>query len=199
MSELLKVQLEDENGNVYYLHTSADVVFCEDGQSVSSKLTNTIEATNKKIDKTAIVQNATTTATDKVPSAAVAKNLQDQITENKNELSTINSALETERQEKSVSEYLPTLILYRDNRTVYFRCVGYSKQAMQAGQDYQFGTLPIGFRPNGQIIKYETYNSQGSECGVTINADGTASIRFFDAIPAQTGMNINFCYVAKKS
>lgn len=192
MSELLKVQLEDENGNVYYLHTSADVVFCEDGQSVSAKLANTIEKANSKIDKTAIVQNAVTADTDKVPSAAVAKDLQNQIKE-------LNSALETERQEKSVSEFLPTLVLYRDNRTVYFRCVGYSQQAMQANQEYQFGTLPVGFRPNGQIIKYETYNSQGHECAVTINYDGTASIRFFDAIPAQTGMNINFCYIAKKT
>ena len=37
-------------------------------------------ALSLKFDKSNIVQNATTTATDKVPSAAVAKNLQDQIT-----------------------------------------------------------------------------------------------------------------------
>ena len=73
MSELLKVQVQDEEGNIYYMHTSADVVFCEDGTTVEAKL-------NGKFDKTNIVQNAATAAADKVPSAAVAKNLQDQIT-----------------------------------------------------------------------------------------------------------------------
>ncbi len=73
MADKLKVELQDENGNIYYLHTSADVVFCEDGTTVEAKL-------NGKIDKADIIQNATTAATDKVPSAAVAKNLQDQIT-----------------------------------------------------------------------------------------------------------------------
>lgn len=72
MAEVLKIQVEDENGNIYYLHTTADVVFCEDGKSVQEKM-------GEKIDKSAIIQNATTVATDKVPSAAVVKNLQDQI------------------------------------------------------------------------------------------------------------------------
>lgn len=39
------------------------------------------DALTLKLDKSQIVQNATTAATDKVPSAAVAKNLQDQITQ----------------------------------------------------------------------------------------------------------------------
>lgn len=74
MSEILKVKVQDENGNVFYIHTSADVVFCADGTSVQDRL-------GQKLDKSAIIQNATTAATDKVPSAAVAKNLQDQITQ----------------------------------------------------------------------------------------------------------------------
>ena len=72
MAEKLKVQVQDENGNVFHIHTSADIVFCEDGASVEAKL-------GQKIDVSNIVQNAATAATDKVPSAAVAKNLQDQI------------------------------------------------------------------------------------------------------------------------
>lgn len=39
------------------------------------------DALTLKLDKSQIVQNATTAATDKVPSAAVVKNLQDQITQ----------------------------------------------------------------------------------------------------------------------
>lgn len=38
MSNVLKVQVQDEAGNIYYLHTSADIVFCEDGTSVEEKL-----------------------------------------------------------------------------------------------------------------------------------------------------------------
>ena len=73
MAEKLKVELQDENGNIYYLHTDASVVFCEDGKTVESKLALTVNESD-------IVNNATTAATDKVVSAAVAKNLQDQIT-----------------------------------------------------------------------------------------------------------------------
>lgn len=79
MAEKLKVQVQDEKGNIYYQHTSADVVFCEDGESVETKLSQKFDAAN-------IVQNATTAATDKVPSAAVAKNLQDQITQQNTKL-----------------------------------------------------------------------------------------------------------------
>ena len=73
-AEKLLVELYDAYGNKYYLHTDASVVYCSDGETVESKLA-------KKIDKTAIVQNASTNATDKIVSAAVAKVLQDQITE----------------------------------------------------------------------------------------------------------------------
>lgn len=38
MAKTLKVQVQDEAGNIYYLHTSADIVFCEDGKSVEEKL-----------------------------------------------------------------------------------------------------------------------------------------------------------------
>lgn len=80
MAEKLLVQLEDSVGNIYYLHTSADVVFCEDGISVQTKLA-------QKIEKADIIQNATTASTTKVVSASVAKNLQDQINEQNTNLS----------------------------------------------------------------------------------------------------------------
>lgn len=114
MADKLLVELHDEEGNIYYLHTDASIVFCEDGQSVADKLVKMKGATataagasgfvpapaagaqgkylcgdgtwqtptdNTKIPTANIVQNATTAATDKVPSAAVAKDLQDQITQ----------------------------------------------------------------------------------------------------------------------
>ncbi len=86
MSEKLKVQVQDENGNIFYIHTSADIVFCEDGTSVETKL-------GQKIDFANIVQNATTAATDKIPSAAVAKNLQDQITQQNTKIENFHGSI----------------------------------------------------------------------------------------------------------
>ena len=48
MAEILKGEWTDENGNVYYLHTSADLVFCADGKTVEQKM--------KKLD--GIAENA---------------------------------------------------------------------------------------------------------------------------------------------
>ena len=84
MAEKLLVQLEDSDGNIYYLHTSADVVFCEDGTSVQTKLA-------QKIEKADIIQNATTASTTKVVSASVAKNLQDQINEQNTKKANVQS------------------------------------------------------------------------------------------------------------
>ena len=84
MSQLLKVQVQDEEGNIYYIHTSADVVFCEDGATVETKL-------GQKIDKSSIVQNATTASSEKIPSAAVAKILQEQITELNTKINNLRS------------------------------------------------------------------------------------------------------------
>ena len=70
MAETLKVQLEDEQGNIYYLKTDASNVYCSDGTSVETKL-------NAKIDVSNIVNNTTTNDSNKVASAAVVKSLQD--------------------------------------------------------------------------------------------------------------------------
>lgn len=75
------VELMGADGKSYYLHTDADHVFCEDGTTVQDML-------DAKFDKANIVQNATTNDGAKVPSAAVAKSLQDQIT-------TLNSKIVT--------------------------------------------------------------------------------------------------------
>lgn len=38
MSERLKVEVQDSEGNVFYMHTAADVVFMEDGTTVEEKI-----------------------------------------------------------------------------------------------------------------------------------------------------------------
>ena len=80
MSEILKVELQDEEGNTYYLKTDANNVYCTDGTSVQTKL-------NTKIDTANIVNNATTDDINKIVSAAVAKALQDQLNQLSNNLS----------------------------------------------------------------------------------------------------------------
>lgn len=71
--EKLLVELQDENGNIYYLHTDGRVVFCSDGESVESKL-------NKKVNAADIINNCTSTATNKPLAAAQGKTLWERIT-----------------------------------------------------------------------------------------------------------------------
>ena len=112
-------------------------------------------------------------------------------------ISELNSSLKIQTGEKSASTYLPKLLLYRDHKTVHFRCVGYTQQDIQANQDYQFGTLPDGFWPIAGVLTYETY-AQGKECRIDIpSTDGRPVIRFYEDVPAETGVNINIMYVTK--
>ena len=39
-AQKLFVEVQDEQGNIYYVHTSSDVVFCADGETVEEKLKN---------------------------------------------------------------------------------------------------------------------------------------------------------------
>lgn len=39
-TQKLFVEVQDEQGNIYYIHTSSDVVFCADGETVEEKLKN---------------------------------------------------------------------------------------------------------------------------------------------------------------
>lgn len=71
--EKLLVELQDEHGNIYYLHTDGRVVFCSDGESVESKL-------NKKVNTADIINNCTSTATNKPLAAVQGKSLWDRIT-----------------------------------------------------------------------------------------------------------------------
>ncbi len=112
-------------------------------------------------------------------------------------ISDLNSSLTIETGEKSVSTFLLQLLLYKDHKTVHFRCVGYTQQDMQSNIDYQFGTLPDGFWPIAGVLEYRAY-SYGKDCRIEIPAtDGRPIIRFFENVPAGTGLNINIMYVAK--
>ena len=71
--EKLLVELQDEHGNIYYLHTDGRVVFCSDGEQVESKL-------NKKVNTADIINNCTSTATNKPLAAAQGKTLWERIT-----------------------------------------------------------------------------------------------------------------------
>ena len=72
MAEILKVQLEDSDGNTYYLKTDANNVYCEDGFTVQHYLNNVIL-------KDKIINNTDTADSTKVASSYVTNNLQKQI------------------------------------------------------------------------------------------------------------------------
>ena len=114
MSEILKVQLEDSEGNVYYLKNDANNVFCTDGQSVQTKLNNTI-------NKSDLIQDSNTNDTTKVVSAAVTKNIQDQINNFKSDI--INH--ETTKLINCNSEYFVTDYLFcMDNFDGTYNIIG---------------------------------------------------------------------------
>ena len=83
MSQLLKVQLEDEDGNVYYLHTSGDSVFLDDGRTVQAAIEQTVRQSS--------ISNVQVNDSSKVPSAALAYAMQQQITENEEAITGLNS------------------------------------------------------------------------------------------------------------
>ncbi len=69
MAEKLKLELQDENGNVYHLHTSADIVFLEDGTTVEAALTKKVTAAGGDIANTIVSAIDASTASFPVPAA----------------------------------------------------------------------------------------------------------------------------------
>ena len=132
MAEKLKVELQDENGNIYYLHTDASVVFCEDGTTVAEKLALTLNESD-------IVNNATTAPTDKVVSPAVAKNLQDQLT-----------ALNTKMTFENWSSFNNAVMRCR-YAGILFLVGSASDWTLVAKQYTTILTLPEGYRPQIEI------------------------------------------------
>ena len=83
MPQLLKVQLEDEDGNIYYLHTSGDSVFLDDGRTVQAAIEQTV--------RQSAISNVQVNDSSKVPSAALAYAMQQQITWNEDAIRVLNS------------------------------------------------------------------------------------------------------------
>ena len=86
MPQLLKVQLEDEDGNIYYLHTSGDSVFLDDGRTVQAAIEQTV--------RQSAISNVQVNDSSKVPSAALAYAMQQQITWNEDAIRVLNSDIE---------------------------------------------------------------------------------------------------------
>lgn len=72
MSQKLKVELQDENGNIYYLHTAADVVFLDDGTTVEAALEKKVNASGGDISNTKLATLAAESASFPVPAAGDA-------------------------------------------------------------------------------------------------------------------------------
>lgn len=72
MSQKLKVELQDENGNIYYLHTAADVVFLDDGTTVEAALEKKVTASGGDISNTKLATLAASSASFPVPAAGDA-------------------------------------------------------------------------------------------------------------------------------
>ena len=158
MADKLKVELQDENGNIYYLHTSADVVFCEDGTTVEAKL-------NGKIDEADIIQNATTAATDKVPSAAVAKNLQDQITAQNTKISVVSGQIGVTKilhGELNVQEWIDL-----------FEGTQFGTAIIIMGTETDGAMFIVTKRLQAQCFIQEIYNTGGYQCYRTTGAAET--------------------------
>lgn len=86
MSQLLKVQLEDEDGNIYYLRTSGDSVFLDDGRTVQAAIEQTV--------RQSAISNVQVNDSSKVPSAALAYAMQQQITENEEAITGLSNELD---------------------------------------------------------------------------------------------------------
>lgn len=54
MPNKLKIEVQDSEGNVYYLHTSADVVFLEDGTTVETAISEKVEKSGGDIKDTEV-------------------------------------------------------------------------------------------------------------------------------------------------
>ena len=72
MSQKLKVELQDENGNIYYLHTAADVVVLDDGTTVEAALEKKVNASGGDISNTKLATLAAESASFPVPAAGDA-------------------------------------------------------------------------------------------------------------------------------
>lgn len=167
MAEKLLVQLEDSVGNIYYLHTSADVVFCEDGISVQTKLA-------QKIEKADIIQNATTASTTKVVSASVAKNLQDQINEQNTKLIYGFNDAVTKATSAQIYDYSNIYIQGKIAIINLSVNIGRTSDLTQWNETI-IGTIST-LKPKYQCVSVVSCQSTGLCADIVLNTDGTIKL-----------------------
>ncbi len=69
MANKIKAEFQDAGGNIYHLHTSADVVFLEDGSTLESKLGTLVDSSDGDISATKISTVDTVSTGFPVPAA----------------------------------------------------------------------------------------------------------------------------------
>lgn len=69
MAEIYKVQIEDENGNIHYPHTTADVVFMANEKSTEEAIEEKVDASGGDISATKVGSITASTASYPVPAA----------------------------------------------------------------------------------------------------------------------------------
>ena len=69
MANKIKAEFQDAGGNIYHLHTSADVVFLEDGSTLESKLETLVDSSDGDISATKISTVDTVSTGFPVPAA----------------------------------------------------------------------------------------------------------------------------------
>lgn len=169
MSQLLKVQLEDEDGNIYYLRTSGDSVFLDDGRTVQAAIEQTV--------RQSAISNVQVNDSSKVPSAALAYAMQQQITENEEAITGLNSKLINGSglglTEGMYSIYAPNTAddmvypgLYRVNGiTVGSRTNFYGFAIVMSSLDHTIIKQLIYHNASGQSILRYRFNNQWADAG----------------------------------
>ena len=122
--------------------------------------TAVIPAPNANVKKSDIINNLTSTATDKPGSANMLKTLNDKLTIRQSEISDPPFGLALDK------------IYYND----YFAFITYTSASKVWAENDSFGTIPSGLRPP-QIIR-TTGNMYASNIGVQIKIDTNGSVTY---------------------
>lgn len=147
----------------------------------------------KKIDKTSIVNNATTTTTGTVLDGRMGKTLQNGIDELNSNLNVANFTLTN-------STYYPVTNVIASGRAIQLQCAGLILKDVPANAEFVIGTLPAAYRPSYKIIKYVLGGSTTSRLfRISIDVDGKVTYTPTADIATGVGVNINETFIAKPS
>lgn len=85
--------------------------------------------------------------------------------------------------------------LYRCGGIIFFRMTGYIGTSLTT-TNKQIATLPEGFRPVSQCFwKYSVNPTEAKEIHITIESDGTVSVKGNKNIASGSGCNFMQCYI----